>query len=115
MRERMLAQCGRDGDRLRGRGWRGPDRGDAPGWDDARSRVGPENGRLHPAPELVLVLLAPDPAHLGQRVTLDHWLILPRRGDQPGRPPGAAPRVAQGGRLPWPPSPGCAQARGPAR
>jgi hypothetical protein len=35
-------------------------------------RVRLEHQRLDAAPELVLVLVAPDPAHLGERVALDH-------------------------------------------
>ena len=37
-----------------------------------RGRVRLEHQGLHPAPEGVLVLVAPDPAHLGERVALDH-------------------------------------------
>jgi len=39
---------------------------------DARSGVRLEHERLDSAPQLVLVRLGPDAAHLGQRVTTDH-------------------------------------------
>src|SRR5258706_7128973 len=66
------------GDRLRR--WRrsGPDWPDAPGGNYSSRRVRLEDEGFDPAPQLVLVRLAPDPAHLGQRVTLDHGLILPQ-------------------------------------
>src|SRR6185312_6727914 len=35
-----------------------------------------EDQHLHPAPQLVLVRVAPDPPHLGQRVPLDHASTL---------------------------------------
>ena len=60
------------GDRLGGRRRRGAHRLDAVGRDRAGGGVRLEHQRLDPAPQLVLVRLAPDPAHLGQRVALDH-------------------------------------------
>ena len=42
------------------------------GGDAAGGRVRLEHQGLDPAPQLVLVLVAPDPAHLGERVALDH-------------------------------------------
>src|ERR1022692_2571070 len=62
------------GDRLgRWRG-RGPDRLHAVRRDRARPRVLRKHQGLDLAPQLVLVCLAPDTAHLGQGVTLDHTL-----------------------------------------
>ena len=53
------------------------------GGHPAGGRVRLQDQRLHPAPELVLVLVAPDPAHLGERVALDHagtaWTSSARR------------------------------------
>ena len=60
------------GHRLRGRRRRGADRADRLGRHRPRPRVGLEHQGLHPAPELVLVGLGPDPAHLRQRVPVDH-------------------------------------------
>ena len=46
------------------------------GGDHAGGGVGLEHEHLHPAPQRVLVGLAPDPAHLGQGVALDHGGLL---------------------------------------
>src|SRR5215813_7739540 len=59
------------------RWWRsGPDGPDAVGGHYSGRRVRLEDEGLDPAPQLVLVRFAPDPAHLGQRVALDHGHIL---------------------------------------
>ena len=54
----------------------------------ARPGLRLQDEHLHPAPQLVLVRLAPDPPHLGQRVPLDHASKVSARG---GRPPGTRP------------------------
>ena len=60
------------GDPLRRRRRRVAHRLDDVGGHPPRGGVRLQDQRLHPAPELVLVLVAPDPAHLGERVALDH-------------------------------------------
>jgi hypothetical protein len=60
------------GDRLGGGRRGGPHRRDRVGGHDARPGVRLEHQRLDPAPQLVLVRVAPDAAHLGQGVALDH-------------------------------------------
>ena len=65
--------------------WRGrvAHRLDGVGRNDARGRVRLQHQRLHVAPQLVLVRLAPDAAHLGQGVPLNHWYILPHTPQRP--------------------------------
>ena len=65
------------GDRLRGRRRRGAHRLDRRWPAPCRPRRAPRARALDPAPQLVLVRLAPDPAHLRQRVALDHGPSLP--------------------------------------
>src|SRR4029078_2295848 len=64
------------GDRLRGWWWGRTDGFHALGRHRAPPRPRLEDHHLHPAQQLVLVRVAPDPPHLGQRVPLDHASTL---------------------------------------
>ena len=67
----------------------------------ARPGLRLQDEHLHPAPQLVLVRLAPDPPHLGQRVPIDHGSIV-SGGTIPPDPPCSFPRGERS-----PPDPPC--------
>ena len=74
---------------------------DAVGGHDAGLGVRLEHEHLDLAPQLVLVGLAPDPAHLGQGVALDHGGAPSVRGGAPSLPDARGAPRSRVGRPPY--------------